>query len=123
MATPWTVGQEGEQYAAQQLYRRGYLILERNWRSKPYEVDIIALTEELLVFLEVKTRIDPGYAVKRWGMSKAKQRSLVNAAYEYMESISWYGEFRFDLITLNRWGKEWELTHYEEAFFPGIQGV
>ncbi len=123
MSSPWSVGQEGEQYAAQRLYTTGYLILERNWRSKPYEVDIIARVTDVLVFIEVKTRIDPGYDIKRWGMSQAKKRSLVNASYMYMEEVCWDGEFRFDIITLQRWEEEWKFTHYADAFFPGLKGI
>ncbi|SRR6056297_355839 len=123
MASQWSVGRKGEQYAAERLYRAGYLLLERNWRQRPYEIDIIARQDETLVFVEVKTRVDPGYAVQRWGISQAKKRALANAAYEYMAQIRWSGEFRFDIITLSQWEREWKLTHYEDAFFPGIHGL
>ncbi len=122
MINQWSVGRQGEQYAAERIYERGYIILERNWRSKPYEVDIIAKWKELLVFIEVKTRIDPGYDIDRWGISQSKKRALVNAAYDYMHNIEWSGEFQFDIITLTKWEEEWKFTHYEDAFFPGLHG-
>jgi putative endonuclease len=123
MARIWSVGQEGEQYAAERLHEEGFVILERNWRQKPYEVDLITLFNDILVFVEVKTRVDPGYAIERWGISQAKKRALTNAAYAYMEQVDWRGEFRFDIVTLHKWETEWKFTHYADAFFPGIQGV
>ena len=51
-----SIGDFGEKKAAQYLRLRGYRILERNWRSGKYEIDIIAATVKDLVFVEVKTR-------------------------------------------------------------------
>jgi len=123
MASQWSIGRQGEQYAARHLYEAGYLLLERNWRQQPYEIDIIALEKNSLVFIEVKTRIDPGYDIHRWGMSLSKKRALANAAYEYMAQIEWPGEFRFDIVTLHVWEEEWKFTLYADAFFPGLHGL
>ncbi len=51
-----TTGVNGELIAKSYLEKNGYLILERNWRYKKYEIDIIAQKPNLIVFVEVKTR-------------------------------------------------------------------
>lgn len=117
------VGGEGEQYVAKRLYEEGYLILERNWRQKPYEVDLIVLRGQTLIFVEVKTRTDERFGVSRWGMTESKKQALINAAYYYMEKYGWDLEFQFDVITIAKVAGEWEVTHYKDAFFPGISGL
>jgi putative endonuclease len=117
------VGGEGEQYVARRLYEEGYLILERNWRQKPYEVDLIVYRADTLIFVEVKTRTDERFGVKRWGMTESKKQALINAGYFYMEKYDWDTEFRFDVITIAKVANEWEVKHFKDAFFPGISGL
>lgn len=79
----------GERFAAQRLLEQGWTIINRNWKAGRYEIDIIALSpEQLLVFIEVKTRITsvhPG--VSMYGLESItheKRQRLVAAANIYM---------------------------------------
>ena len=57
MATHNELGKKGELFAVQYLQKKGYRILERNWRYLKAEIDIIALFENTVVIVEVKNKI------------------------------------------------------------------
>lgn len=117
------VGQRGENAAVNHLQSKGYVIREKNWRKHPAEVDIICHGENTLVFVEVKARTDQGFSIEEWGIDNKKLRTLTDAAYAYMQEVGWEGEFRFDIITIAFHSPgEYEIKHYPDAFFPGLQG-
>ncbi len=115
-------GKLGENAAAEFLEKQGWRIVERNWRSGRYEVDIIAwTTEEILVFVEVKTRSGDnfGYGSPEASIDAKKQDMLSRAAGIYMESIDYEWEIRFDVVAvLLKNGKVLEIRHLEDSFFP-----
>lgn len=80
-----TFGQLGEQRAAEHLLECGWQILERNWRCKEGEADIIALDPEAqaLVVVEVKTRAGLGYGSPLESITYAKARRLRQLAAIY----------------------------------------
>lgn len=115
-------GRLGEDAAAEFLEKQGWRIAERNWRSGRFEVDIIAWTaEEILVFVEVKTRSGDhfGYGSPEASIDAKKQDMLARAAGTYMESIDYEWEIRFDVVAvLLKNGKVLEIRHLEDSFFP-----
>ena len=115
-------GQLGETAAAEFLEQQGWRIAERNWRSGRYEVDIIAWSdEEILVFVEVKTRSGEGsgFGGPEEAVDAKKQDMLVRAAGVYMESIDYEWEIRFDVVAvILQHGKVMEIRHIEDVFFP-----
>jgi putative endonuclease len=116
------LGCHGEQLAAEHLMRRGFQILERNFRTRWGELDIVAFDGEILVFCEVKTRmlapgtgnpLDAVHAVKR-----AKVRRMA-AQWLSQRSDHPYAEIlRFDAIgvTFNPAGALTAIEHLEAAF-------
>jgi len=122
MAKHLETGQLGETAAAEFLEQQGWRIAERNWRSGRGEVDIIAWSEEeILVFVEVKTRSGEGagYGSPEESIDAKKQDQLVRAAGAYMESIDYNWEIRFDVVAvILKEGKVLEIRHVEDAFFP-----
>ncbi len=74
-----SLGREGEAFVASELGRRGFRILERNLRSRGGELDLIALREGILWFVEVKTRISAPPEV-----SIRQQRCITRMAYHYL---------------------------------------
>jgi putative endonuclease len=52
-----TIGQIGEQFATDYLVKKGYIILEHNWRFKRAEIDIIAKNDNCLIFIEVQKNL------------------------------------------------------------------
>jgi len=73
----------GEEHAARYLRSRGYRIVERNFRARSGEVDIIAEQKDALVFVEVKARSTEEFGEPREAVTGWKQRRIVNAARSY----------------------------------------
>ena len=113
------IGDIGEKRAVEYLSGLGYQILETNWRYKRAEIDVIAKTDEILVFVEVKTRSYAYYGQPSEAVDKRKEALLMDAAQRYMESIDYEWEIRFDIISiiLNESGSYKKLDHFEDAFF------
>ena len=115
-------GQYGETIAAEFLVEKGWRIAARNWRAGRSEIDIIAWTdEEILVFVEVKTRTGEGqgYGGPEEAVDAKKQDQMIRAAGAYMESIDYGWEIRFDVVAVILGnGRVSEIRHVEDAFFP-----
>ncbi len=118
MAKHNETGLLGEQLATNYLLRNGFKILERNWRFNHLEIDIIAIDNDYLVFVEVKTRsldyvIEPELTV-----TKKQQGFIIKAANAYIDSHSYDMEARFDIISIVIHPEGHELKHIDEAFYP-----
>lgn len=121
MAQHNKLGRRGENLARQFLEQKGYEILETNWRYQRAEVDIIARQEEWLVFVEVKTRTSEIYGRPETFFTPAKGQLMAQAAFAYIEETNHSGEVRFDVISiLIPPNGPSEITHFEDAFFPGL---
>jgi len=77
-------GRSGEEKAAQWLSRQGYRILERNFRSRYGEVDIIARKDGCLVFIEVKSRSSHRFGTPQEAVTRKKQLRLSRVARDYL---------------------------------------
>jgi len=112
-------GKLGEDLAALYLAKKGFEIIERNYRIKRFEIDIIAKHQQELVFIEVKTRrndlVAPELAV-----NKAKQLKLAEAANLYLENISSNLPLRFDVVSVVFKKNKINIEHFEDAFYPFI---
>lgn len=124
MAEHNDLGNWGEDYAADYLQRKGYVIMERDWtygRSK-CDIDIICKTEDqtTVVFVEVKTRAREGATDPEDAVDIRKMRHLGRAADEYVKSHDISEELRFDVITIIgiKNSNNIQLNHIEDAFNP-----
>jgi putative endonuclease len=121
MAGNTDLGRKGEDIACEYLLKKGFLIKERNWRYKNAEIDIIAFDGKELVIVEVKTRSAVIYEEPNDSITNQKIRFLVNAAEEYIFENNFYGETRFDVISIKWFGEgKYELEHYPDAFYPPV---
>jgi len=111
-------GIAGENYALQWLKLQGYEILEVNWRHHRLEIDIIATINHRLIFVEVKTRSNEGYAYPELAVDQRKQRFMLTAASAYMEKMQIDRPFRFDVIAIMMQPHLRKLIHIRDAFFP-----
>lgn len=103
------------------LVKNGFEILETNWRFSKAEIDIICKKEELLVFVEVKTRSNCHFGAPEEFIDDKKIGLITDAAGEYMKSINHEWECRFDVISII-WRKTGStLKHLEDAFFAGLE--
>lgn len=93
------LGAEGEEIAVNYLRHKGYRILERNYRIRSGEIDIIAEQKRDLVFIEVKTRSGAGYGSPLEALTAAKKRQLSKVALEYMSKKDCHNRSaRFDVV-------------------------
>jgi putative endonuclease len=114
-------GAWGEGLAVTLLEQSGLVIVERNWRYKRAEIDIIAREDEILVFVEVKTRAYSAFGLPEEMVDKRKRQLLIDAGMAYMRSIGHEWEIRFDIVSvLGEPGKPTEINHFRDAFFPGL---
>lgn len=115
------IGKIGEELAIAHLCQQGWEILATNWRFKRAEIDIIAMDWNTLVFVEVKTRSTTYFGTPEQFVNAKKKLFLAKAASAYMEEIGHDWEIRFDIISvLLPRGKEQEIKHFKDAFFPGL---
>ncbi len=87
MAEFHNLGQAGEEEAVKYLEERGYKILMRNWKAGKHEIDIIAETNEFIVFVEVKTRSEDYLVNPSEAVTREKQRSIIFAADTFIKEI------------------------------------
>ena len=108
-------GKYGEDLAVSYLRNKGFEIVERNYRHGRGEIDIIGIWQnELLVFFEVKLRKRDDYGEPEEFVSKAQERSIIDAAEEYIFGINWMKDIRFDIISIKH-GEG--IEHIEDAFY------
>lgn len=111
-------GTKGENVAATYLLQNGYSILERNWRFKHWEIDIIASKESKLHFVEVKTRTSKKFGNPEQGVNEKKMSSLKKGAEEYLFQNQQWNLIQFDVIAITM-KKEIveEIFLIEDVFF------
>ena len=114
------LGPRGEELAAAYLRQQGYTIRDRNWRSGRTEIDIIAENNLFVVFVEVKTRSADYQVHPSEAVNVPKQRTIINAASNYITRSGLAKEARFDIITVICNGTGREIDHIENAFYPTI---
>ena len=108
----------GEDAACSFLKKKGYKILERNFRKGYGEIDIIALHKDILVFIEVKTRSSDKYGTPFESISPWKLRSVLQAArfYKYILHPALPDDLRIDAIGVSVWGREViDIKHLENV--------
>jgi putative endonuclease len=107
----------GEKLAEDHLVALGYKILDRNWRYSRSEIDLIAMHEKILVFIEVKTRAYDYFGPPESFVSDQKELLMYEAASVYMDKINHDWEFRFDIVAiiLNKSGNH-KIEHFPDAF-------
>ena len=121
MAKHLETGKKGEIAATLRLQKEGYEILERNWRHGRAEVDIIAMHEEILVFVEVKTRRSD-FTAPEISVGTHKQKLLTRAARAYALAIDHNWEIRFDVCAIHYVNdNDIRIRHLKDAFFPGLR--
>jgi len=108
----------GERSAERHLAAAGMRILERGFRFRGGEVDLIAEDERELVFVEVKTRASRGFGLPADAVTLSKQRKILQAASFYLKSRgAWQHPCRFDVVSV--WvaeGKVTRVEHLRDAF-------
>jgi ribonuclease HII len=116
---PITDGARGEAAASQYLVSRGYEILEANYRSAYGELDLVVRQENLLVFVEVKTRSTGAIATPKEAVTAVKQQRLILTAQQYLLEHPSGLQPRFDVVEVlldHRDGTVISIEQIENAF-------
>lgn len=96
-------GEKGESLAVEQLTKKGYKILERNYRTKMGEIDIIAKDGDVIVFIEVKARQTASYGNPKYAVTWTKQKKIIRTAQLYLKLTNQLDKrARFDVVAIHR---------------------
>ena len=116
MALHNEIGKWGEDKAAEYLLRKGYTIVERDWKSGRRDIDIVAIDDDTLVFVEVKTRRSRMFGEPEDAVDYRKRQSLQQAINHYIKSNRVHSEVRFDIISIvGTIGSEPEIDHIKDV--------
>ena len=114
------IGKMGEEIACKYLQRNKYIIIDRNFRCKQGEIDIVACDEKSkeLVFIEVKTRSSTKYGRPSEAVRKQKKNHIIGSAryYNYKNKIKNI-PIRFDVIEVFLCNSNYRINHIKQAFY------
>ena len=111
------LGKEGERVAERYLQKKGYKLVERNYRCAAGELDLIVLDRRVVVFVEVKTRTGHGFGSPLEAVEFRKQRKMIQAAQFFLaEKRLEQRDARFDVVGVSWPGREPVVEHVENAF-------
>jgi putative endonuclease len=117
VANKYEYGMQGQQDAEKFLQNKGYGILERNFRVRTGEIDLIARDKNYIVFIEVKYRSGVNYGYPRESVGTAKQRKIIKTAMYYIAVNELDNQdFRFDVMEVLSQGERVTINHIENAF-------
>jgi putative endonuclease len=114
------LGKEGEEIATAHLISKGYKILARNYRSGRAEIDIIASYDDWIIIVEVKTRETDKYGNPEESIGTGKINMLAQGAEDFMLDRDLNNNVRYDIISIIKNTYKTEVTHLEDAFWPGL---
>jgi putative endonuclease len=116
MAAHNELGKWGEDLAADYLERKGYTIIERDWKSGRRDLDIVAQDGNVIVFVEVKTRRNNLYGEPEESVDYHKLQNLQQAINHYLKFKHICQEVRFDIISVvGTIGTEPDIQHIQDV--------
>ena len=116
--TTYDSGREGERLAAEWLTESGFNIIDRNWRTRSHEIDIVATYGQTLHFVEVKYRRSRHFGSPVEYVNFDKQRRIKAAAFAYIhERRPYFSSMQVDLIGVYGFSKPFKLQ-----YLPNITG-
>jgi putative endonuclease len=116
MAQHNDLGKQGEEKALAFLEEQGYEIVAANWHEHKFEIDIIAIDNNEMVFVEVKTRATDFFGSPEEAVTIAKQQHLIEGANYYLEQNEIDLNARFDVIAIVMNTSQTKINHIKDAF-------
>lgn len=111
------LGNAGENFAANYLENLGYKIIAKNFRVRSAEIDIVAETDDVIVFVEVKTRSNTNHGLPVEAVNFRKQQKIIEAASVFLQDEKYFDKAcRFDVIEIYSDGVNFSARHIENAF-------
>ena len=117
------LGKWGEQLALNYLQERGYVLLAKNIHIGLCELDLVMRLQDMIVFVEVKTRVSNAFGTPEEAVSSRKQQRLQRAAWGFLEQNGeLQAPWRIDVIAIEatKERKVLRLDHYPGAFDMGL---
>ena len=110
-------GNAGEEKAAQALLQEGYSIIERNYRTKGGEIDIIAVKDDVIVFVEVKSLPNGSPELLQNELNRQKLQRIVKTSKRFLLNHRQYSNsyVRYDVMVIDMPGMP-DVYHIENAF-------
>lgn len=109
-------GELGEREAEAYVRRLGWKVLDRGWRCRSGELDLVAADGETVVFIEVKARSSERFGLPEEAVGRAKQARVARLAQAYLQAKGLSGRpARFDVIALSGG----DVRHIRDAFMAG----
>ena len=114
---PQKFGEQGESLATWYLKKKGYKIIEQNYRSHLGEIDIIAKEKKTIVFVEVKSRRSVRFGSPKWAVTPKKQRKISMVALYYLKTTRQTDvKARFDVVAVTSNRDEPQIEIVKNAF-------
>ncbi len=111
-----TLGKEGEDRAVAFLKKKGYRILEKNYRTVFGEIDIIAKDGDVIVFIEVKTRADDAFGYPFEAVTWRKREKIRKVSLSFLKKLKKEPPARFDVLSIRLEDGEKKIEHIKDAF-------
>ena len=111
----------GEAFASRHLQEKGFHVLERNYRTRYGEIDLVVRRGGTLVFVEVKSRRGTGFGEPLEAVTPRKQEQVRLMAEQYLaekgpDFVEGFEEMRFDAVGVHIGRGRREIRHVEDAF-------
>lgn len=108
-------GRIGENLARDYLRQKGYKIVEQNYRTRYAEIDLVAQKKNILVFVEVRTKVGEQFGMPEETLNRWKLERVKRNAFAYAAKIQWKKLYRVDAvcIVLNEDQSVKRFEHYE----------
>lgn len=117
-----SIGRFGEEVAGSYLMEKGYRVVERNWKYKKGELDLICTRGKKIIFVEVKTRSRQGQVQALESLGYQQKLNLLRTANHYLcKQGLWDKECRFDFVCVTI-GSEVQIDHVQNAIEFSLMG-
>ena len=110
------LGEKGECLAVKFLKKNGYKIIEKNYKTAIGEIDIIARDDDVLAFVEVKTRESLEFGQPFESVNSNKRRKISNVAMLYLKRLRDIPQCRFDVVSICYKSRRPQLELIKDAF-------
>ncbi|MFO8053248.1 MAG: YraN family protein [Candidatus Omnitrophota bacterium] len=113
------IGNLGESIAKSYLKKKGYKIIDQNYRTRYAEIDLIATYRQVLIFIEVRTKISECFGSPEETLTKKKINKITRNCLAYIYQNGWRKDYRIDAICIvfaKKKGLE-RISHYKNILF------
>jgi putative endonuclease len=111
-------GIRGENLTVDYLLNQGYELLDKNYRFKKYEIDLVLRDQSTLVVVEVKFRSTDMFCEPWKSVTRKKQQQIIQVANHYVQTKELDYEVRFDVVGIVANENGLQIEHIQDAFYP-----